>query len=119
MRRTTIFLLALLASVAWSDEGIDVTEPHKVAALSDLQEKIDSISTAVTECISSGKVHGDCLCENEEFILTFNRTVEEFFETYSDLKTADIVRFRMSDGMVVSQSLSGIKNQAQMKLDCT
>ena len=119
MRRATIFLLALLAGVAWSDEGIDITEPLKVAALSDLQERIDSISAAVTECTSSGKDHGDCLCENEEPILDFNRAVEELFETYSDLKAADIVRFRTSDGMVVSQSLSGIKNQAQMKLKCT
>lgn len=108
----------LLAGVAWSDEGIDITEPPKVAALSDLQERIDSISAAVTDCTSSGKDHGDCLCENEEPILDFNRAVEELFETYSDLKTADIVRFRTSDGMVVSQSLSGIKNQAQMKLNC-
>lgn len=108
----------LLAGVAWSDEGIDITEPLKVAALSDLQERIDSISAAVTKCTSSGKDHGDCLCENEEPILDFNRAVDELFETYADLKTADIVRFRTSDGMVVSQSLSGIKNQAQMKLTC-
>ena len=119
MRRAAIFFLALLGSVAWSDDGVDITEPQKVAALTELQEKIDSISAAVTECTRSGKDHSECLCENEKLILDFNRAVEELFETFPDLRTMDIVRFRMSNGLSVSQSLSGIKNQARTNLSCS
>ena len=97
---------------------MDITEPQKVAALTGIQEKIDSISTAVGKCMNAGKSHGDCMCENEKLILNFNGAMEKLFETYPDLKAVDIVNFKMKNGLAVSQSLSGIKNQAQRKLSC-
>lgn len=114
----TILLLALLASFAWSDDGVDITEPRKVAALTGLQEKIDSVSAGVGDCLKAGKAHSVCMCANEEIILNFNRTVKELFETYPDLKAVDLVRFKMPNGLSVAQNLSGIKNQARMKLSC-
>lgn len=62
----TVLLLAFLASFAWSDDGVDITEPMKVSALTDLQEKIDSISAGVGGCMKAGKTHGDCMCENKK-----------------------------------------------------
>jgi len=123
MQRLTTLLLAILflmlfTNFAWSDDGIDIIQPNKVAALTSIQKKIDSIGQAVTGCVGTGKKHGACMCESEELILNFNGAVEKLFETYTDLKTMDLVRFRMPNGMSVAQSLSGIKNQAQMKLSC-
>jgi hypothetical protein len=119
MRRFTIFLLVLVTVVARSDEGVDITAPQQIAALTDIQEQIDLISAEVADCISSGKDHGDCFCENEKLVLNFNRAVAEFFATYPDLETVDIVRFAMADGLAVSQSLSGIENQARSERGCT
>ena len=114
----TFFILGLFVSFAWADDGIDITQPKKIAALTDIQKKIDSISQAVTGCMSTGKEHRACMCESEELILRFNEAVKALFETYPGLKTVDLVRFRMSNGMSVAQSLSGLKKQAQMKLSC-
>lgn len=114
----TILLLVLLTSFAWSDDGVDIIESRKVAALTDLQEKMDSVSVAIKNCMGEGKAHSDCMCENEKIILKFNRTVKELFETHPDLKKLDLVRFKMPNGLSVGQSLTGIKNQAKMKLSC-
>jgi hypothetical protein len=62
----TVLLVAFLASLAWSDDGIDITEPMKVSALTDLQEKIDSVSAGVGGCMKAGKAHGECMCENKK-----------------------------------------------------
>jgi len=114
----TILLLGLLASFSWASDEVDVTEPQKVAALTGVQEKIDPISAAIGDCMNSGKDHGDCMCENEELILNFNGTVGKLFETYPELNSAEMVSFKMPSGRAVSQSMPGIKNQAQMKLSC-
>ena len=119
MFRATILFLTLVGSVAWSDDGVDITEPSRVAALTELQEILDSVSVAVTDCVGSGKEHGQCLCENEKSVLIFNKAVADLFETYPDLRSVDIVSFRLSNGSSVSQSLSGIRKQAQTPLNCT
>ncbi len=118
MPRLVIFFLATLAQFAWSDDGVDITGPSEVTALTGIQEKIDIISTVVTDCVNSGKDHGDCLCENEALILSFNQAVKQLFVTFPHLKTLDIVRFKTSTGEVVSQSLAGIEKQSEMKLTC-
>jgi hypothetical protein len=119
MRRSALFLAALFASAAWAGGSVEITDPRKVAALTALQEKIDSISAEVTECTGAGTEHGDCLCESEALILDFNGAVRKLFEIYPDLDAMDLVSFRMPDGMTVTQSLTGIRNQARMKLSYT
>ena len=119
MRRFAIVICMCLASIMWSDDdGVDIIDQSQVTALSKVQEQIDSISTAVTDCISSGKGHNDCLCENSVLIVQFKQTVADLFKTYPEFKTLDIVRFKDSNGVWISQSLTGIKVQANLKLTC-
>lgn len=66
-----IFLLSFI-NIAWSDDGIDITDPNIVSALLEVQEKIDSISSSVMKCMDSGKDHNTCMCDNEALILDFN-----------------------------------------------
>jgi hypothetical protein len=114
----TISLLALFKSFAWSGGPADITNPQKVAALTDISRKLDLISTAVTACMSAGKDHNKCMCENEKSILNFNEAVEEIFKTFPDLNTMDIVNFKTPKGMHHGVSLFGLKRQARTKLSC-
>lgn len=38
--------MSLFILAAWSDDGVDITEPKEITALTELQEKIDTISSA-------------------------------------------------------------------------
>lgn len=118
MRKVAVVLLGLSATVALSDDVIDVTDADKVAALTDIQDQVDSISAAVGECIAAGREHSVCLCESEDLILSFNNSVEQLQDNYPDLKTVDMVTFTMPSGLSVSQSLAGIRRQAQAKYSC-
>lgn len=68
--------------------------------------------------MDSGKSHTDCLCENESQIAEFNKAVEQLVASYPNLETLDLVTFRTTDGELVSQSLVGIKRQAETELTC-
>jgi hypothetical protein len=55
MRRPAIYFLAAFAHNAVSDDGVDITHPNEVAALTELQATLDTVSTAVSNCMGSGK----------------------------------------------------------------
>ena len=118
MHRLILFLVLVLPGIVWAEGSFDITDPDQVAALSELQEKLDAISALVTPCVASGKDHRACMCESESLIIDFNEAVNTLFETYPALRTLDLVSFRRGDGMTASQSLSGIRNQAAMDLAC-
>jgi hypothetical protein len=123
MQRLTIFLLtisllALFTNFAWSGGPADITNPQKIAALTDISEKLGIVSTAVTNCMSAGKDHNNCMCENEKSILNFNEAVEKIFKTFPDLNAMDIVNFKSPKGEYHGVSLSGLKRQARTKLSC-
>ena len=80
LRLALLFALGFVGFVS-ADEGVDVSDPKQIAALAELQEKIDRIKEAVSGCLDSGKSHEDCLCENEILIRQFNRSVNELVET--------------------------------------
>ena len=116
--RLAILHLALFSSFAWSIGPVDITNPPNISALTDISEKLGISSTAVTNCMSAGKAHGDCMCENEKSILNFNEAVEKLFETYPDLNALDIVNFKTPKGIYHGLSLSGLRKQARTKLSC-
>ena len=107
-----------METAVWADEG---GRCPRVTALRQENARLKKVLAerdleAVTDCMNSEKSHNDCLCENGGLIFKFNETVEELFVTNPNLKTLDIVRFENSYGVWVSQSLSGIKNQAGTQL---
>jgi hypothetical protein len=119
MKNVFILILVLVTVNAEADDGVDITDQRQVAALISLQEKIDVVSSAVTECVKSGGVHNECLCASRESIDAFKRAVESLFLAHPDLQSFDLVRFRDPDGNSVAQSLSGIKAQAALELSCS
>jgi hypothetical protein len=118
MRRIAVFLLLAVAHVSWSDDGADITDPDEVAALTGLQQRIDKLSAAVTDCVGLGKEHGECLCENESQIIGLNKAVQQLLIAFPNLETIDLVHFKKPGGEAVSQNLSGIRQQAKMELTC-
>jgi len=118
MQRLVMLVLLCVTSPAWSGDGIDVTNPEQVASLLNIQDKLDSVSTAVMACIDSGKAHAVCLCESEATIIDFNGSVMALFDTHPTLKDQDLVSFKGPDDSWISQSLAGIKQQAAMALSC-
>jgi len=72
VKRLFIIILLSFTNVAWSDDGIDITDPNIVSALLEVQEKIDSISSSVMKCMDSRKDNNTCMCDNEALILDFN-----------------------------------------------
>ncbi len=113
-----IMLLAFVISSVRADDGADITDPGQVAGLSNLQDQIDSISTAIMSCMDSGKDHKTCMCQHNDMIAEFNASVGRLFSNHPELKKFDLVRFRAPDGMWVSQSLEGIKRQAESEQVC-
>ncbi len=111
--------LLIWTQAAWSDASVDISEPSEVAALTELQEKVDGISSAVMFCINSGKEHADCLCESKALILDFNSAVERLFTTFPRLAGLDMVSFKKANGAVISQSLSGLEKQSKTALVCS
>jgi hypothetical protein len=118
MKKVLLLVLVFVSINAEADDGVDITDERQVAALLSVQEKIDVVSSSVTECVNSGGVHNDCLCASREAIVAFNLAVESLFLAHPDLVSFDLVRFRDSDGNSVAQSLSGIKAQAAVELSC-
>ena len=110
----SIFLIALLCPVQ-ADEGIDITEPALVSELNNLQEKIESVTAAIRECMDAGEEHEICMCKHKNLINEFNITARNIFSNYPDLRNLDVVRFKSPDGLWVSQSLEGIRSQASME----
>ena len=119
MKYLLIMLLAVIANLAWADEGVDITDPIQVSELRALQEIIDSVSTAIMECMDSGREHKACMCKHSALVIQFNTSVNNLFLNQPGLEELDIVRFRASDGTWVSQSLEGIRKQASVELLCT
>ena len=113
-----IIFLLLISHVIWADDGVEITDPDQVSALLEVQEKIDSLSSSVMNCMDSGKVHKACMCDNEALINEFNTTANKLFELHPELEKLDIVRLKTKDGTSLAQSLSGIKTQANTAPDC-
>lgn len=118
MKRLLIIFLLSFTNVAWSDDGVDITDPDLVSTLLEIQKKLDSISSNVMKCIDSGTDHKVCMCENEALILDFNTAVDKLFEMHPKLGKLDLVRLKTTDGTSLAQSLSGIKLQATQELSC-
>ena len=119
MKKLLIILLTTITHFVWADEGFDITNPAQVTALHNLQEKLDSVSTAIMGCISSGGSHSSCMCKHRELIAQFNETAKKLFLDHPDLMGLDLVRFRSPEGESVAQSLEGIRKQANADLSCT
>jgi hypothetical protein len=119
MKKLLIILLISITHLAWADEGVDITNPAQVSALQNLQEKLDSVATAIMGCMSSGKSHNACMCKHKELIVEFNKTANKLFLDYPGLKELDLVRFQSPEGESVAQSLKNIRKQASIEPSCT
>ena len=113
-----VLLLGSAINPVWADEGVDIKDLQQISALNQVQIRLDSVSTAVMSCMDAGKEHPVCLCQNQKLIIRFNTSVNELFINHPELKQLDIVRFKSTDGIWVSQSLKGIKRQAETNPSC-
>lgn len=118
MKYVLMILLTTFSNVVWGDEGVDISDPAQVAELHKVQDKLDSVSTAIVSCMDTGEDHKTCLCKHKELIIDFNSIVENLFSNQPELDALDIVRFKAFDGTWISQSLVGIKKQARKVLLC-
>lgn len=113
-----IISLTTNANVIWADEGVDITDPIQVSELHNLQDKLDSVSTAIMGCMDAGGAHKTCMCKHKEQIVQFNTIVSDLFSNHPGFEQLDIVRFRIPGGQWVSQSLKGIRKQAGVEPSC-
>jgi len=111
-------LLARLPATATADGNVKITDPGQVAALTRVQERLDQMSGSIMACLDTGMAHGRCMCENRELLAAYASAVQELFEAYPGLARFDLVHFEGPDGILINQSLEGIRRQAQMTLDC-
>lgn len=118
MKLILTILLVTVANFAWADEGVDITNPNQVLELVTIEEKLDSISTAVMACMDSGKEHKPCLCEYKEKIIQFNTGAKNLFVNHPELEKYDLVRFKNQNGTMINLSLKGIRKQAGTDPQC-
>ena len=86
MKLILTILVATIANFVWADEGVDITNPTQVLELVKIQERLDSVSTAVMGCMDSGREHNACLCQYKELIIQFNRSVNNLFPNHPSLE---------------------------------
>jgi hypothetical protein len=118
MKNTLALILVLFVDPVSADQGVDITEPDRVAALGAIQLQLDAISDGVMSCMGSGEAHPVCLCRHREAIVRFNAGVKDLDINYPDLSTLDIIRFREASGSWVSQSLDGLRRQSGNTPSC-
>lgn len=109
----------MVPSLIVSGETLEIKDPKTMFSLVEVQEEIDFISSAVMGCKDTGREHSDCMCENKAMLSHFTETVNELFVKCPNLNGQDLVTFKAPDGVQVTQSLEGIRKQAEMKLVCT
>ncbi len=108
----TIFML-LTAPYAFANKEVLIDDKHIVAQLSSIQLSLDTITSQVMTCMSSGVEHSKCLCDNKDIITSFNNQTLLFFKNNPAFKNHDFVRFKFPSGEWVTQSLQGILKQAR------
>ena len=118
MKLFLLFLLFIIPNMSIAAGNMEIEDSDTIAELSEIQEQIDSISSAVTGCMESGGKHKQCICQNREMFSRFSFTVNAFFKEHPELEDQDLVNFKTPDGTLVNQSLVGIRKQANMKLEC-
>ena len=118
MRPILIFLFFIIPYVSLAVGNLEITDGKTVAELMEIQNLIDSISSAITECMESGSEHNECMCRSRRIFSRFTVTVHAFFTKHPELEGQDLVNFRTHDGTIINQSLLGIRKQSQLKLEC-
>lgn len=118
MRQVLMLLLVTVINPIWADEGVDITDQKQISALDLVQTRLDSVSTAMMGCMDTGYSHPACLCKYQNLIIQFNSSVKDLFLNHPDLEQLDLVRFKSSNGIWVSQSLKGMKKQAETTTSC-
>ena len=118
MKYFLLIFLTTIINIVSADEEIVITEPAQVSALHAVHEKLDAVSDAVMQCIETGEEHATCLCTHKELIIKFNSSVDGLFVNYPEFKNHDLVRFKATDGMWITQSLRGIRKQASDEPSC-
>ena len=118
MKLILCILLVTASNFAWADEGVEITNPNQVLELVIIEEKLDTVSTAIMVCMDSGKTHKPCLCEHKEKIIQFNASAKNFFVDRPELEKYDLVRFKTQDGTIINSSLISIRKQASIDPQC-
>lgn len=119
MRLFCLLILLLVPGLVVSAEPLDVKNPDIMFSLVEVQEEIDYISSVVMGCVDSGREHSDCMCSNKAMFSRFTQKVGKLFVKHPILEGHDLVAFKDPDGVQVTQSLMGIRKQAEMQLDCS
>lgn len=112
----TLALTAMLCSMSLAN--VEINDQAIVDDLTVVQNEIDSLSAAIMSCMDTGKQHQECMCDNEEKLVQFSKTVQVLFEKHPELTKHDLIHYRAQDGAINNQSLVGIKKQANMELSC-
>ena len=118
IRHSLLITLTLTVGALSANSGDEITNPAQISALTAIQKRLDNLSNLIMTCIDMGTAHTECLCNNEALISEFNTAVKELFSDHPTLAGMDMVRFKMPDGIWVSQSLFGIRKQTQTKQNC-
>lgn len=119
MKTLCLLFLFLVPGVTVFADTVEITNPEAVFSLVEVQEEIDFISSAVMGCIDTGREHRDCMCESKAMFSHFSGTVNDLFAKCPELEGHDLITYKAPDGMQVTQSLVGIKKQAEIKLVCS
>ena len=114
---TAILISAALAA-ARADGPLTVTDPGLVKKLSALQNSIDKISHAVTNCVEAGRPHPECMCQSDSAIEAFRTQFEAVTTSHPELLEVGAVNFRRADGMSIAQNFKGIKKQLAHRPAC-
>ena len=118
MRICVALCLVLLLPCSVFAEPYEVQDHEMMLALSEIQEEVDFISSAVMGCVDTGREHKDCMCTNKAMFMHFSESVTTLFAGFPELEKYDLVTFRDQKGVQVTQSMQGMKRQAVMDLDC-
>ena len=117
-----VFFLVLflsLPNILWASEDVLIEDSALVSQLNIIHNGLAKVSSAVMNCLDSGKEHPVCLCQNKSIIIEFNNTVKSLLENSTKLQNLDLVRFKHADGEWVTLSLQNLKKQASKEPSCT
>ena len=80
MKKLLLVLILTVFNPIRADAGVDITDPNHIAALNQIQNNLDSVSTAMMGCLNAGVKHPVCLCKFKNLIICHTFRVE----CYSD-----------------------------------
>ncbi len=112
MKKLFLVYLIALSNLLWADEETLIEDPTLVSQLNLIQINLDKVSSTIMNCMDTGKEHPACMCQSRDIIIQFNNSVNLLIQNNKAIENLDLVRFKSTDGIWVTQSLNGLLTQA-------